>query len=295
MRVLQNNKPNSFGFFRDGRTQDGLDDQGELALGCQWGDALQWPNSEQYLGKDKNEDLLSFFDKIYMDLAQNIIKSFSPKSVLDLGCGSGQLTHILRTLDKNIVTVTVDANQDTYSSPYTDQNHFVARTDKDLDFTDVNGRVMCFDVIVSLEHFEHVSPETFETLMANILKHSGSNSVLLFTAAGWRYENKSRKHVHCNVRCENCWLDYCLGHSFFPIPKPFNIGRCLPESGSEIFVERKLPNDNCPCCCDRRVRDCVKKKISLLSQVCKEKAELSDSARKCAIANAIKGAKIDFI
>jgi hypothetical protein len=119
--------------------------------------------------------------------------------------------------------------------------------------------------------------------------------VLLFTAAGWRYEEKSRKHVHCNVRCENCWLNYCLGNSFFPTPKPFNIGRGTPELDCEIFVERKLPNDKCPCGCNRRVIDCVKKKISLLSQVCKEKAELSDSARECAIVAAINGAKIDFI
>lgn len=255
MKVLQNNTNNTFGFSRYGETQDGVDEKGLLAQGYQWGDAMHWDKSVQHQGEARNDTLLSHFDKLYADLAQNIINHLNPKSVLDLGCGAGQLTHILRTLDRNILTVTVDANQETRSSPYVDQNHFVARTDKDLDFTDEKGNVICFDVIISLEHFEHIPPETFETFMANISKHSSSGSTLLFTAAQWEYKELDRKHVHCNVRCGACWQKYCTTHHFFPKEAPFRIERCIDTI--ELFTERRLPSDDCPCGCGDKVKDCI--------------------------------------
>lgn len=236
-KVKQVNLDNNFGFERVSGKDIGLDENGNLAQGYQHHDALWFPNSPMERSEATTtlqmQETLNYFNIIFNKLTSNIINAIKPKKVLDLGCGSGQLTHMLRMY--GIDTVTVDANKETVHSPYTDENHFIARTDKPLEFVDEEDNPVIFDLVISLEHFEHVSPETFDTLMNNIVKHTKSGSILICTAAGWAYDG-DKEHIHCNVRDEEYWHKYISSFGFEIIPNMFQTNRA--GNNTEIFAKR---------------------------------------------------------
>jgi cyclopropane fatty-acyl-phospholipid synthase-like methyltransferase len=143
----------------------------------------------------------------------------------------------MRDLHPYLTTVTVDANQLVKEkSPYIDANHFTARTDQKLDFRDENNEKVIFDLVVSLEHFEHVSAESFNLLMENVVDHTKEGSHFVFTAAAWEYEEKDQKHVHCHIKGEYEWIKYVESYGFELIPSPFTIQRA--GDTAEIFMKR---------------------------------------------------------
>jgi len=240
MKVVQNNSNNVFGFSRHENTDTGVDESGNVARGYQHHDAMWWKESPMERSDATTtlelEPTVAYFESVFSNIASNIISCFNPKTVLDLGCGSGHLTYLLRKLNNDITTVTVDANRDTKLSPYIDHNHFIARTDKELDFTYENGEKVFFDLIISLEHFEHVPEDTFDMLMSNVVNHSLSGSSLVFTAAEWQYDDKNKEHVHCNLQDTLYWIDYIKDHGFFSIPNPFPLNRA--GDTAEVFSIR---------------------------------------------------------
>ena len=241
IKIKQINENNKVGFLHKPDTDFGLDENGQTAQGYQHHDALWWngPNTVK-TKRPKTLELNStvkHFHNLFLGISFNLINIYKPSCVLDLGGGSGLLCNQLRYCDPRITTVTVDANQLVKEkSPYIDENHFTGRTDKKLDFRDENDKKVIFDLVVSLEHFEHISEETFDTLMENIVDHTQKGSNLIFTASSWEYEEEDQKHVHCHIKSKEEWIKYINSYGFRVMPIPFALNRA--GNTVEIFATR---------------------------------------------------------
>jgi len=240
-KIQQLNKENTIGFSHEPGTDVGVDEGGNIAPGYQHHDALWWSGKNAVEAQRpptlELEPTVAYFENLFTNIARGLLITYRPRTVLDLGCGSGLLCKKLRDLDPNMTTATVDANQLVKEkSPYVDVNHFTGRTDRRLDFRDEDGTKTIFDLVVSLEHFEHVSPESFDCLMENIVEHTKEGSHLVFTAASWTYEEEDQLHVHCNTKSEFEWVNYVESYGFELIPSPFPIQRA--GDTAEIFMRR---------------------------------------------------------
>jgi len=242
-QIKQINDANTFGFEHKSDTDFGVDESGATALGYQHHDALWW-NESDIVETHRPETLdlghtVQHFHGLFSKIAFNVVNAFDPETMLDLGCGSGLLAQYIRKFNRAITTVTVDANRLVgEKSPYIDHNHFTARTDQNLDFRDEQNNKMTFDVVISLEHFEHVPPETFDILMDNIVEHTHAGSYLIFTAALWEYDEEDQKHVHCHIKSEEEWIKYVESYGFEILPMPFRLERA--GDTVEILARRTL-------------------------------------------------------
>lgn len=243
MKILQLNNNNTTGFYQKEDTSFGVDENRNLAPGFQYHDALVWKDSPgtEFLHRDIKhmplEDFLTLWHNMFTRIADYLVTNIKPKYVLDLGSGSGQLSNYIRSLDNNIVTVTVDANRDVVKSPYIDDNHFIARTDLPLTFTDSNGNPILFDLIISFEHFEHIEDNAVDTLMQNINKHSKAGTHLIFTACTVEYPSNDHKHIHCNARQRDYWIDKINKIGFNVYESGFELNRA--GFTSEVFSKKQ--------------------------------------------------------
>lgn len=164
----------------------------------------------------------------YRPLAHSLIETFHPKRVLELGSGSGSLARHLRERDPELLVVTLDGNQDTAKSPFIDPSlHFVCRTDQPV-YLEEDGRTSKFDLIVSFEHFEHISSDAFDIFLENMYRHAAAEATLVATASNWAYPDGS--NIHCNVKNEAQWRSLLESLGFVRLPisllcpanKPFN-------------------------------------------------------------------------
>ena len=228
MIIKQTNKNNTTGFIQIPDKDIGVDQNGNLAQGYQHHDALWWQR------EGVNQETLNVLNNVFTTLAPQVYLCLQPKHILELGCGSGQLSYLLRQINANIVTVTVDANQKTVESPFIDQNHFIARTDQPLDFRDNNNELMIFDLIISLEHLEHITDQTLSVFIDNILKHSKPGTIFLATAATFLYHQPEQQHIHCNIKSKQEWQTLFQKYGFTPCNLPFKLNR----GGNELFLTR---------------------------------------------------------
>jgi SAM-dependent methyltransferase len=242
MKIYQVNENNKTGFYQKDNTSFGVDEHGNLAPGFQFHDALVWKNSPgtEFLNRDIKhmplDDFMDLWNKMFTRIAEHLVSTIKPKYVLDLGCGSGEFCNYIRKIDPNIITVTVDANRETVNSPYIDENHFIARTDLPLNFVDKNKNKVLFDLIVSFEHFEHISHESVGTLMQNIKDHSKLDTHLIFTACTYKYPHQSHEHIHCNAQSKEYWIEWIKKYGFEEYDGNFVLDRA--GYTSEIFSKR---------------------------------------------------------
>jgi cyclopropane fatty-acyl-phospholipid synthase-like methyltransferase len=188
-QINSNNKP------------EGLDEESkEILKGFVYGDAL-FPNS------------ISKYHNSYELLAKELIKIFNPKIILELGSGGGDLSFFIRKHGPNITDyVSVDINKKAASlSNYEGNNshHFIAYTDRPLHFVDENNQTVIFDLILSFEHFEHITTNTFEILLDNLKYHMDKNSIVLATAS-----IITRDNCHVNIKQKNEWISYLKSNGF---------------------------------------------------------------------------------
>jgi SAM-dependent methyltransferase len=174
---------------------------------------------------DKHDSYAPLAQHIY----EHLIVGKRVSTVLELGSGAGSLAYHLRKLDPKLLIVTVDANKETWTSPFTEPDlHFIARTDDELEFFYENGRRVVFDLILSFEHFEHVQDSNFPILIENLKKHISTDSICFCSAASWGGPGKYSPH--CNVKTLQEWESYLLHQGFAlentevlgNIPTPFN-------------------------------------------------------------------------
>ncbi len=210
---------------------------------------------EEYLPGYQHHDGLWFDAKEHLSyeplanhIYQHLIAQKNVTTILELGAGAGSLAYHLRQLDPTLTIVTVDGNQDTVMSPYIDkETHFIARTDKDLDFFYENGERVIFDLVLSFEHFEHIQHDSFPVFLNNLRKHISKKSLCFCTAANWG--GPGIYEPHCNVKTLKQWQLYLRNQGFAcentshlgDIPTPFNFS--WPATSKLLF---RL-NRKCPC------------------------------------------------
>lgn len=234
MKLYQKNKDNTEGFIPVG--DFGHDSSGELAPGYQHHDGLWYPGSEKHGLKDKStvDECVNFFSNCFSAFASNCISRYGVKSVLDLGCGSGILTHAFRS--RGVNTCTVDANPiAAKDSPYIDENHFLARTDKALDIRDEQGNRKKFDLITSFDHVEHIEDKTIHIFMSNVKEHLADDGIFIFIAHTFTYPG-DQAHIHCNTSPKEYWIQKLEENGMREIVPDFRINRSGGDA-HEIFAK----------------------------------------------------------
>ena len=120
-----------------------------------------------------------------------------------MGSGAGNFRYSLIKTNPELLVVTLDGNKETMNSPLIDpQTHYLLRTDVDYELVDENNEIVKFDIICSFEHFEHIEPQYFDVFINNLKKHAHEDTVLIASAANWKYSDSK---VHCNVKKPNEW------------------------------------------------------------------------------------------
>jgi len=172
----------------------GVDLNGETPEGYQHEDGLCFDENNVSWMIQENFD----------SLGEDILNKFpNTKNILDVGAGAGNLRRGLLKVNPDLLVVTLDGNKETINSPLVNKNtHFVLRTDVEYELVDENDVILKFDLICSFEHFEHIEPKFFDTFIDNIKRHSHKDTILIATAANWKYNNSN---VHCNVKNEKEW------------------------------------------------------------------------------------------
>lgn len=172
-------------------------------------------------------------------LSKDILKRYpDTKKILDIGSGAGNLRFSFKEHNPGLTVVTLDGNKETINSPLIDkETHFLLRTDVDYTLVD-NDEIIKFDVICSFEHFEHISVETFDTFINNLKKHSHKDTILIASAATWKYPNSD---VHCNVKTIEQWESdmsnkYGMTKMVSPILNNINWG-CRFKSTNELHYK----------------------------------------------------------
>ncbi len=133
-----------------------------------------------------------------------IISLIQPKSILDVGCGTGVwLSVALESGISNILGIDGDyVNKNKLSIP---QDKFI---DKDLKLPFQLNQT--YDLVISSEVAEHLPFETSEQFVKTLINHS---SAVLFSAAapgqGGTY--------HINEQPQQFWVDLFLKNNYLPI------------------------------------------------------------------------------
>jgi cyclopropane fatty-acyl-phospholipid synthase-like methyltransferase len=217
MKVYQNNKKNKGIFIENKNFEElSLDEQVKFGYwGYRHGDALWFEESKHIT---------------YKLLSEKILKKYpNCKTILEIGCGAGSLSHHLRELNNEINVITLDGNQDTISSPYIkNDHHFIVLTDEEYTLIDEKENIIKFDLILSFEHFEHIHSERFGKFLDNIKKHSHKNTVIIATASTW-----PEGRDHCNIKTKEEWGIYLINNGFEMLNDKI-IGGCEPFN----FVEQ---------------------------------------------------------
>jgi len=103
-----------------------------------------------------------------------IIQHFAPKSVLDVGCGTGEFLYVFSQFGVNDI-IGIDGEWVPKSMLRIPENNFRA-----IDLNKPFDLSRKFDLVISLEVAEHLRPESAKDFVNSLVKHS---EIILFSAA----------------------------------------------------------------------------------------------------------------
>lgn len=121
-----------------------------------------------------------------------IIDVLKPKSVIDVGCGNGDLVHGFH--ERNIIAFGIEGTDNVFCGNMSG-NIFV----RDLRKVNVLRDFRQFDLAICFEVAEHIEPEYTDVFLANLCHLS---SRILFSAAG---PGQGGIHHH-NCQDKNYWM-----------------------------------------------------------------------------------------
>jgi cyclopropane fatty-acyl-phospholipid synthase-like methyltransferase len=177
----------------------------------------------------------------YRALAESIANKFPDvKSILELGCGAGNLSAHYRSLRPEVLYVTVDINAESPTLGLINPDtHAIAFTDRPFNIVDEEtGELLKFDLILSFEHFEHIPEERIENLFQNILKHSKTGTIGLATAAAFH------SIIHPTIWERETWYEVFKTYGLEPLNdgvlgphnKPYNFE--LSNTHELMFIRK---------------------------------------------------------
>ena len=144
----------------------------------------------------RDDEWLQFFGGI----ADRIVSDVQPKTVLDAGCAKGFLVEGLRNLGVEAYGVDISdfaiANVDAGIRDYCWQGSIVEPFPRS------------YDLIVSIEVFEHMDPQDAETAAQNLCQHTDD---IIFSSTPFDY----KEATHFNVRPPEYWSELLAKQGFF--------------------------------------------------------------------------------
>jgi Methyltransferase domain len=144
----------------------------------------------------RRDDLwLAFFDRI----AERIVTTMDPRTVLDAGCAHGLLVEGLR--QRGVAADGVDISSFAMDQVHQSVRAFCWRGD----VTEALGQR--YDLIVSIEVLEHLSADDGERAIANFCAHADD---VLFSSTPWDF----KEPTHVTVRGPEHWSELFAVHGF---------------------------------------------------------------------------------
>ncbi|MGC9397900.1 MAG: class I SAM-dependent methyltransferase [Anaerolineae bacterium] len=143
----------------------------------------------------RDEKWLSLFDRI----AECIVRDFQPKTVMDAGCAMGFLVEKLR--ERGVEAYGVDISKYAIEHVHESVRRFCRLASVTTSFPSH------YDLIVSIEVLEHLSPLHAREAIANFCRHSDQ---VLFSSTPIDYQEVT----HINVHLPDYWAKLFAGHGF---------------------------------------------------------------------------------
>jgi hypothetical protein len=150
--------------------------------------------------KDQPYERSDVWVQLFQNFAAHIVRDLRPKSALDAGCAMGFLVEALR--DRGVEAYGFDISDYALSrarediKPFLWQASAAAPLDRD------------YDVIISTEVLEHLSPVEAEAAVENICHHT---SDVIFSSS----PDDFREATHLNVRGPEYWAELFAHHGFY--------------------------------------------------------------------------------
>lgn len=165
---------------------------------------------EQILEGFVYEDAIITHDKNFVSKCLNpIIEAldihFKFLNSLELGSGNGSFSYFLKQKNPNNIVVTCDINKDSANYEYyKNLNHFILRTDEPFKIVE-DKDYFKFDMILSFEHFEHISPLKLDILGQNLVNHSRQGTIFFGSAPSYSRGSWGKGLVHPNCKSQEEW------------------------------------------------------------------------------------------
>jgi SAM-dependent methyltransferase len=149
----------------------------------------------------------SIFEYNYVPVAEAILNQYNPKSVIEFGCGNGELSKILAKTGIEVIAI------DGYSNPDFEGYDNITFLKIDLNdpasvekyLTPINKK---YDVAICLEVAEHLHPSVSEPLICLLTRVS---DVVIFSAAVPEQDGEG----HINSRNRTFWHEQFEKYNFF--------------------------------------------------------------------------------
>jgi SAM-dependent methyltransferase len=137
---------------------------------------------------------------LFNSFSERIVRDINPSSVLDAGCAMGFLVETLR--QRGIEAWGVDISEYAISQVTPEMRDFCWRGSVTEPFP------RRYDLIVSIEVLEHLTPQQAEQAVENFCRHSDD---ILFSSTPYDYKEAS----HFNVQPPEYWAELFARHQFF--------------------------------------------------------------------------------
>ncbi len=144
----------------------------------------------------RDDEWLQFFGGI----ADRIVSDIQPKTVLDAGCAMGFLVEGLRNL--GVEAYGVDISEYAIEKVHQDVRDYCWQG------SIVEPFPRSYDLIISIEVFEHMDPEDAEAAARNLCNHTDD---IIFSSTPFDYEEAT----HFNVRPPEYWSELFAKQGFF--------------------------------------------------------------------------------
>jgi SAM-dependent methyltransferase len=150
--------------------------------------------------KDQPYERAEVWTRLFQNFAARIVRDLRPKSALDAGCAMGFLVEALR--DRGVEAYGFDVSDYALSQAREDIRPFLWRASA------VTPLERDYDVIISTEVLEHLSPMEAEAAVENLCTHTTD---IIFSSS----PDDFRETTHVNVRGPEYWAELFAHHGFY--------------------------------------------------------------------------------